>query len=65
MIELHKQFKVPIAGLDGLIPIAEEIEVKKKQKKIDRKKAFQSDSESEEEEFDEVVEEDAQVENKE
>ena len=30
MIMLHKQFKVPIGGLDGLIPIAEEIEIKKK-----------------------------------
>jgi hypothetical protein len=28
-IELHSQFKVPIDGLNGLIPIAEEVRVKK------------------------------------
>ncbi len=33
-IELHKQFKVPVDGLQGLIPIAEEINIKKKKKKL-------------------------------
>ena len=60
-IELHKQFKVPIDGLNGLIPIAEEIELKKKKKnKADQ--AFEEDtSESEEEE----VQEDDEKEEKE
>ena len=60
-IELHKQFKVPIDGLNGLIPIAEEIELKKKKKnKADQ--AFEEDtSESEEEE----VQEDDEKEQKE
>jgi len=30
-IELHKQFKVPI---DGLIPLAEEITIRKEKKKV-------------------------------
>ena len=48
-IELHKQFKVPIDGLNGLIPIAEEIEVKKKQKsKGLAKSAFEEDTSSSE-----------------
>lgn len=46
-IALHTQFKVPIDGLDGLIPIAEEIIEKKKAKKKDRKNAFEEDSEAE------------------
>ena len=56
-IELHKQFKVPVDGLNGLIPIAEEIEVKKKEKKKNQKQAFEEDSSEEEEE--EKPEEDA------
>jgi hypothetical protein len=46
-IELHKQFKVPIDGLNGLIPIAEEVIVKKKKKNA--KNAFEEDSQSDEE----------------
>jgi len=45
--DLHKQFKVPIDGLDGLIPIAEEIEFKKKEKKKNMKNAFEEDSAAE------------------
>jgi hypothetical protein len=44
-IELHKQFKVPIDGLNGLIPIAEEISLKKKKKKEGGTQAFEEDSE--------------------
>lgn len=48
-IELHKQFKVPIDGLNGLIPIAEEIEVKKKKKdKAPASNAFEEDTSSSE-----------------
>jgi hypothetical protein len=43
-IELHTQFKVPISGLDGLIPIAEEVHAAKKLKKKNRKQAFEEDS---------------------
>ena len=46
-IDLHKQFKVPIDGLDGLIPIAEEIDMKKKEKKKSQKNAFEEDSAAE------------------
>ena len=52
-IELHKQFKVPVDGLNGLIPIAEEIEVKKKKKKKAAKNAYEEDTSSEEEEVQE------------
>lgn len=46
-IELHTQFKVPVTGLDGLIPIAEEVEVKKiKGKKSKPVNAFEEDSSS-------------------
>ena len=48
-IDLHKQFKVPVDGLEGLIPIAEEVELKRKQKKKNNKNAFEEDSESDEE----------------
>jgi hypothetical protein len=40
-IELHKQFKVPVDGLNGLIPIAEEIMVKKKKKTIKGQTAYE------------------------
>ena len=49
-IDLHKQYKVPIDGLNGLIPIAEEIDVKKKEKKIKSKNAFEEESSDEEQE---------------
>ena len=48
-IELHKQFKVPISGLNGLIPVAEEIELKKDNKRKDKSKAFEEQSSDEEE----------------
>jgi hypothetical protein len=41
-IELHKQFKVPVTE-GGLIPIAEEVDLKKEKKK-DRLQAFKDDS---------------------
>lgn len=50
-IILDKQFKVPIDGLNGLIPIAEEVE-KKKQKKKKSKAAYEEATSSEEEEVD-------------
>jgi protein LTV1 len=49
-IELHKQFKVPVDGLNGLIPIAEEVIVKKKKKNSN--KAFEEDTSSEEDDED-------------
>lgn len=43
-IELDKQFKVPLDGLNGLIPIAEEIIKEKKPKKANAASAFEEDS---------------------
>lgn len=43
-IELHKQFKVPIDGLDGLIPVAEVITKEKKTKKGNKSSAFEEDT---------------------
>lgn len=43
-IELHKQFKVPIDGLDGLIPVAEVITKEKKTKKGKNSSAFEEDT---------------------
>lgn len=42
-IQLHKQFKVPVDGLNGLIPIAEEVEVKREKKQA-AKNAYEEDS---------------------
>lgn len=43
-IELDKQFKVPLEGLNGLIPIAEEIIKEKKPKKANKASAFEEDT---------------------
>ena len=59
-IELHSQFKVPIDGLNGLIPIAEEVRKKKKQK-VNRTEAFESDSESEQSEGEGAESEDKEI----
>ena len=56
-IELNKQFKVPVTGLNGLIPIAEEIEKEKKKKVRSEATAFEEDSQTEEEDDDEIVQE--------
>lgn len=62
-ISLDKQFKVPIDGLNGLIPIAEEIEVKKEKKKRNYKNAYvEEDTDSDEEEEEETTESKAKTE---
>lgn len=61
-IELHSQFKVPIDGLTGLIPIAEEVKPKKKQQKEKTSMAFEEDSEkSEDSEYEEPESEEKEI----
>lgn len=57
-IILDKQFKVPIDGLNGLIPTAEVISQKKKEKKQRSETYFEEDSESDEIDTDEDEEKD-------
>lgn len=54
-IILDKQFKVPIESMNGLIPTAEEIQVKKKAKKV--AKTYFVEDEDESEDQDEIEEE--------
>jgi hypothetical protein len=51
-IQLHSQFKVPVDGLNGLIPTAEEIAFKKERKEKDMTKAYEEVSDDSIEEDD-------------
>ena len=65
-IELHKQFKVPVDGLNGLIPIAEETMIKKnKKKRVKGETAYEEDTSSDEEEVQEEAPEGEEKEMKE